>query len=364
MKVALVYDRVNKFGGAEQVLLALHKIWPEAPLFTAVYNRKTAAWAERFLVKPSWLQGWPGAKTHHEFYPWLTPLAFESFDFSGYDVVISVASAEAKAILTPPKTLHLNYCLTPTRYLWSHQKEYLAEPGLGRWLSPWQKRLQQNDLVYAQRPDEYIAISKTVQRRIKKYYQRDSSIIYPPVEMDKFHSDTVSQESDYFLIVSRLVAYKRIDLAIKAFNYIRRPIVIVGTGRDKARLKRLAGPTVKFAGWVSKEKLIDLYQHCRALVMPQEEDFGIAAVEAQAAGRPVIAWNQGGARETVQDQVTGILYAKNRVDSLTGAVKQFEERQFVPAVIIKHAKKFDESIFMINFKNKVEAEWQKHQSKF
>lgn len=352
MKVALVYDRVNKWGGAEQVLLALQQIYPQAPLFTAVYNPQTAPWAKNWDVRPSWLDRLPGAKAHHELYPWLTPLAFEGFDFSGYDLVISVTSAEAKAVITRPETKHICYCLTPTRYLWSHREEYLNEPGLGRWLKPWQKRLRENDLVYSQRPDEYIAISKTVQRRIKKYYGREAKVIYPPVDTGKFPSVTGSQSGDYFLIVSRLVAYKRVDLAVKAFNRLRLPLVIVGTGREAKRLKSLVGPTIKFAGWVSDEALIAYYQNCRALIMPQEEDFGMAAVEAQAAGRPVIAFGRGGATETVISGQTGILFARATVDSLCQAVKQFERLKWEPRLMINQAKKFDRQAFL-------EAEWPK-----
>ncbi len=366
MRVALVYDRINKFGGAEQVLINLHRLWPEAPLYTAVYDPRGrgALWAKIFpQVIPSFLQHWPLAKTHHEVYPWLTPLAFESFDFSGFDAVISVTSAEAKAIITPPKTLHLCYCLTPTRYLWSHQKEYLDEPGLGFYLKPLQKYLQKNDRVYSQRPDVYAAISQTVRKRIKKYYQREAAVIYPPVDTKKFEVRGAKFEvpdKDYFLIVSRLVAYKKIDLAIRAFNRLRLPLIIVGSGREAGRLRRLAGPTIKFAGWVSDEELIGYYQHCRALVMPQEEDFGIVSVEVQAAGRPVIAFRRGGATETVVNNQTGIYFSQATVDSLTHAVKQFGVRHWESKLMTTQAKKFDQKVFLRQFKNLAEAKWQKY----
>ncbi|MDP4030916.1 MAG: glycosyltransferase [Candidatus Beckwithbacteria bacterium] len=348
MTVALVYDRVNKFGGAEKILLALHQLWPKAPLFTAVYDPKGAPWAKVFPeVIPSFLQSFPWAKTHHELYPWLTPVAFESFDFKGYDLVVSVTSAEAKAIITRPETHHLCYCLTPTRYLWSHRQEYLQEPGLGSWLKPWQPYLRNNDLVYSQRPDTYIAISKTVQQRIKRYYRRDSTVIYPPVDTARFSRPRPRpRQPDYFLIVSRLVAYKQIDLAIQAFNRLKLPLVIIGQGRDRPRLERLAGPTISFTGWVSEVKLIAYLQNCQALIMPQEEDFGIAAVEVQAAGRPVIAFGRGGATETVINHQTGWLFPKMQVDSLIAAVKQFKARPFETKKLILQAKKFDTKIFM------------------
>jgi glycosyltransferase involved in cell wall biosynthesis len=349
MNVALVYDRVNKFGGAEQILLQLHRLWPKAPLFTAVYAPEAAPWANVFeKVVPSFLQSWPKAKRHHEFYPWLTPLAFEGFDFSTYDLVISVTSAEAKAIITPPATKHICYCLTPTRYLWSHRREYLREPGLGRWLGWWLKRLQADDLVYAQRPDAYIAISQTVKKRIKQYYGRDSTVIYPPVDTAKFSKITNYKLpiNNYFLIVSRLVNYKNIDLAITVFNRLRLPLVIVGQGREAARLKRLAGPTVVFAGGVNDAQLVAYYQHCRALVMPQEEDFGLTAVEAMAAGKPVIALNRGGVTETVINRKTGLLFNQVRVDSLASAMKQFDQCLWQPELIRMRARQFDQKIFI------------------
>jgi len=205
-------------------------------------------------------------------------------------------------------------------------------------------------------------ISQTVKTRIKKYYGRSSTVIYPPEDTEKFSkiTDYKLPITDYFLIVSRLVAYKKIDLAIQAFNRLKLPLVIVGKGRDKSRLRRLAGPTIKFTGWVSEAELIGYYQHCQALIMPQEEDFGIAAVEVQAAGRPVIAFDQGGARETVVDNQTGIFFSQARVDSLITAVKQFTVRHWEPKLMIEQAKKFDQSVFLVKFKKFAEEQWQKY----
>ena len=250
---------------------------------------RQAGWADAIKIQPSWLNYFPLAKNHHELYPWLTPLAFESFKFDQYDVVISVTSAEAKSIITGPKTLHLCYCLTPTRYLWSHKTHYFTDQVLGFWLKLWHHRLQADDLIYSQRPDQYLAISQTIQSRIKQYYHCDSQTIFPPVDTQKF-SYFPSQE--YFLIVSRLVTYKRIDLAIKACNQLREKLIIIGTGREMARLKKISGPTISFVGSVSEKQLINYYQHCQALIMPQEEDFGIASVECQASGKPVIAFKK------------------------------------------------------------------------
>ena len=363
MKVALVYDRVNKWGGAERVLLALHDLYPQAPLYTAVYDPQSAQWAKVFpQVITSFLQRWPLAKKHHELYPWLTPLAFESFDFSGFDLVISVTSAEAKAIITKPQTLHLCYCLTPTRYLWSIQKEYLTEPGLGRWLKPWQKHLQKQDLLFAQRPDKYLAISKTVQQRIKKYYKREAQVIYPPVGISS--KSNISNISDYFLVVSRLVNYKKIELAIKVFNNLKLPLVIVGTGREERRLRQLAGPTIRFCGQVIEPELINYYRHCQALIMSQEEDFGITAVEAMACGRPVISFSCGGTAEAVIAGKTGIFFNQQTVDSLQSAVKQFKSRTWDSRLIRHQAEKFNQNIFKQKMKQLVEEQWQTFRSKF
>jgi len=372
MKIALIYDRVNKFGGAERVLLALHQLWPQAPLYTAVYNPPTAPWAKTFDVRPSFLQKFPLAKTHHELYPWLTPLAFESFKLDGYDVVISITSAEAKAVITQPSTLHICYCLTPTRYLWSHHQQYIDSPGLGAWnklgrqvFKLTQNKLKQLDLCLASRPDKYLAISKTVQARIKKYYHRSSKIIYPPVDFAKFSQpSTIKYQppaTNYFLLVSRLSSYKQIGLAIKTFNKLKQNLIIVGIGREQRKLKQLAGPFIHFTGSLNDNQLVKLYQQSFGLIMPQFEDFGIVALEAQAAGKPVIALQAGGAMETIIPKQTGLFFKSPTVDSLIQAVKQFKSRPWDKKAIQAQAKKFDKKTFQQQFKNYLEKQWQKHQ---
>lgn len=361
MKLAFVYDRINKLGGAEKILLALHQAYPQAPFYTAVYNPRTASWAKDLKINASWLNHFPLAKIHHELYPWLTSLAFESFNFDQFDVVISITSAEAKAVITKPKTLHLCYCLTPTRYLWSHRRHYSQDPLLGKFLQPWLAYLQRVDLINARRPDVYAAISKTVQQRIKKYYHQDSSVIYPPVDTANF---SYQPAQDYFLLVSRLVSYKNIDIAIKAFNQLHQKLIIVGSGSETARLKQLAGQMIKFRGQVTDQELAGLYQHCQALIMPQEEDFGIVSLEAQSSGKPVIALDSGGARETILNHQTGVFFSKPAVDSLVSSVKQFNSRSWDPNLIQAHVKKFDTRIFVNNFTKLVEDQWQVHQKNF
>jgi len=369
MKIAFVYDRINKFGGAERVLQVLHQIWPKAPIYTAVHNPKTSSWTKDISIKPSFLQKFPLAKTHHELYPWLTPLAFESFDFTDYDVVISITSAEAKAIITKPDTFHICYCLTPTRYLWSHQQDYQINPSLGIWnniarpvFKNIKKYLQKSDLIASSRPDVYIAISQAVQKRIKQYYHRSSVIIHPPVNIKKFSKAakiSKKSKSKYYLLVSRLTSYKKIDLAIKTFNKLKKNLIIVGEGREEKNLKKIAGSTIFFITKIKDSQLVNLYQHCQALIMPQEEDFGITAVEAMSVGKPVIAFNKGGVLDTVIHKQTGILFPAQTVDSLSLAVKQFTISSAWDSKAIKvQAKKFDQQIFKNKIKIFVEEQWQ------
>jgi glycosyltransferase involved in cell wall biosynthesis len=368
MKVALVYDRVNKIGGAERVLEVLHEIFPQAPLYTAVYNPSSAPWARKFKVAPSFLNKFPGAKSHHEFYPWLTPLAFESFDFSPFEVVISLTSADAKGIITKPPTLHICYCLTPTRYLWSGYKDYFRS-GLVRFLTkPVVNYLRGWDKIAAQRPDVYVAISKNVKRRIKKYYGRESVVIYPPVDMKKFeirnskletNSKFKIQNSKFFLVVSRLVPYKRVDIVVETFNKLGLPLKIVGTGMEMRRLKRMAKPNIQFLGQLTDEELVGYYQKCQAVVFPQEEDFGLVPLEAQASGRPVIAFRGGGAMETVVEGKTGLLFSPQTAQVLAEAVERFKKLSFQPEDCRRNVEKFTKERFKKEFKNLVEEEWKK-----
>jgi glycosyltransferase involved in cell wall biosynthesis len=361
MKIALVYDRVNKWGGAERVLLALHEIWPEAPLYTAVYNPGSAAWANVFKVIPSFLQNFPLAKTNHEFYPWVMPLAFESFNFDEFDIVLSITSEAAKGILTKPKTFHLCYCLTPTRYLWSGRENYFSSSFLKFLSSPVASYLRKWDKIACQRPDQYLAISKTVQKRVKDYYHRDSEVIYPPVDVNKFTPKDLkfkTKEGSFFLIVSRLVAYKRIDIAVKAFNRLGRPLKIVGVGRELNRLKKIARPNIQFLGQLTDQELLGYYQECQAVVFPQQEDFGLVPIEGQACGKPVIAFRAGGALESLIEGKTSLFFYPQSSDAVVGAIKVFEKIKFDPLVCRKNALNFDQKAFKNKFKKIVEKKWE------
>lgn len=338
MKVALVYDRVNKFGGAERVLLALHEIFPNAPLYTSVYSSNTAKWARVFpQIHTSLLQKIPFAKENHEFLAPLMPFAFSLFNFDNYDLVISVTSEFAKNINVKGK--HVCYCLTPTRYLWSHKDEYFKSP----LINPIIKILRDVDKRAAYKPDLMVAISSEVQKRIKKHYGRDSQIIYPPVEVRKFKRNKSNKK--YYLLVSRLVKYKKVDLAVKVFNKLGSPLVIVGTGREEKKLKKLAKENIKFTGFITEKQLGNYYSNAKALIFPQEEDFGIVAVEAQSFGIPVIAYRAGGAMDTIINKKTGIFFQRQTTQSLIKAITEFENNTFKKALIKANARRYSKPKF-------------------
>jgi glycosyltransferase involved in cell wall biosynthesis len=356
MKVALVYDRVNKWGGAERVLLSLQKLFPQAPLFTSVYQSETALWARKFEVKSSFLQQFPHVVGHHEMYPFLMPLAFEQFSFTDYDLVISVTSESAKGILTLPKTKHICYCLTPTRYLWSGYDEYFHNPALRFFSTPIISYLKKWDTIAASRPDTYVAISEEVKKRIHSYYQRDSTVIYPPaflsLQKPLSHYTPTWKKSNYFLIVSRLskfTQYKRIDLAIQSCNELKLPLIIVGEGSWQRALQAISGPTITFVGSVDDTILAKYYANCSALLFPAREDFGLTVVEAQGFGKPVIAYRGGGALETIKEGKTGLFFDQQTKESLMKALQQFQSLHFDSKVCIKNAQRFSEDRFAKQF---------------
>jgi glycosyltransferase involved in cell wall biosynthesis len=350
MRVALVYDRLNKIGGAEHVLETFHKIFPQADWYTSFWDPKTAVFSRDWKVT-----SFPYLHHHHELFPWLMPFIFESYNFSRYDLVISIGSAESKGVVTRPGTVHLNYCLTPTRYLYSHSQEYLSNPVytfVARYLRKW-------DLVASTRPDEMIAISTQVKNRIKDIYKRDSAIIFPPVDTKKFapSSRLKTQSSpvsaDYFLVVSRLVPYKKIDILVHAANRSRKNLIVVGIGSEYQKLKKLAGPTVSLVGYISDADLPSYYQNCTAYLQANEEDFGISMCEAQSAGKPVIAYGQGGACDIVIPGKTGILLEKNTIEAFAKALSEFDTMSFVPTVCLQNAGRFDQNIWIKQIKERI-----------
>jgi glycosyltransferase involved in cell wall biosynthesis len=297
-------------------------------------------------VRPSFMNRLPLVHRHHQWFLPLYPYAFEQFDLSAYDLVLSVTSAFAHGVVTGAGTLHICYCLTPARFLWDYHN-YAERESLGRlvrWILPFVIRnLRLWDRVAAERVDEFIAISQAVQQRIGKHYRRDSDIVYPPVDAQRIPLS--HQKGDHYLIISRLVPYKRIDLAVRAFNELGLPLLVIGEGRDRSRLEALAAPNVRFLGRVPDDKLGDHLAGCRAFVFPGEEDFGIAPLEAQAAGRPVVAYAGGGALETVIEGQTGAFFREPTPLALAEAVRQLENIQFDPVAIRQHAMRFDRAEF-------------------
>lgn len=367
MKLCFIYDRVNKIGGAEKVLQELHCLYPDAPLYTAVYDPHATPWAKDIRVIPSWVNRIPGAKSHHEQLPNLMPYAFESFDLSAYDIIISITSAEAKGVITGPHQLHLCYLLTPTRYLWSHRNIHQGKGIMGWIRSIGLNLLTTWDKVACTRPDTYISISKAVDARCQTYYHRQSdAIIYPPVNTAQFanHPEPCAHPGEnYWLVVSRLVPYKQVDMAIKACNQLKEPLIIVGNGSELHRLKQLAGPTITFMGQVDDNTLNCLYHHAKALIFPQEEEFGITAIEAQAAGVPVVAFKGGAAPEIIRDRETGILFPYQTVASLIEGMQFLKTHTWYDKTIKEHAAQFEAARFREQFKQFVEASWQQFHQK-
>lgn len=360
MRLALVHDWMNQIGGAEAVLEALVEAFPGAPIYTSLYapDRMPAHW-RTWDIRVTWLDRMPFARRWHQAYLPLYPLAFDALNLSAYDVVLSNKSGFCHGVVTGPDTVHVCYCLTPTRYVWAYE-DYVAREGLPsplrRLMRPLITWLRMWDRLAADRVDLFIAISTEVARRIRKFYRRPSLLLHPPVDVARFQP--AGRPEDYFLIVSRLVPYKRIDLAIQAFNRLGLPLVIAGDGRDRARLEAMAGPNITFLGRVSDERLPDLYARCRAFIFPGHEDFGIAPVEAMAAGRPVIAFAAGGALDTVVEGVTGLFFREPTPESLAEAVQRLSALSFDPAVIRRHAERFDRRRFQEKIKKIIEEAWE------
>ncbi len=345
--LALIHDWLNQLGGAEDVLAALVDLYPDAPLYTSLYDRDRmpAHWRE-WDIRTAFIDRLPFAHRKPQLYFPLYPFAFEQFDLRGYDVVLSNKSGFCHGVITGPETMHVCYCLTPTRYVWRYH-QYAEQEDLGRLtragLAPFLTFLRQYDRLAADRVDHFIAISDEVRRRIAKVYHREATIIYPPVDVGRFAPS--NRVDDYYLFVGRLVPYRRLDVLIEAFNKMGKPLKIAGSGRDRARLEALAGPTVEFLGFVPDADLPDLLARCRAFVWPGEEDFGISPLQANAAGRPVIAYDAGGARETVVPGVTGALFAEQSVAAIIETVESFDPLSVSPAAIRRHAEQYDIALF-------------------
>lgn len=368
MKIALVHDHLAQDGGAENVVRAFCEIWPEAPVYVVVYNPQRAhAFFQQKDVRTSFLQRWPwGVRKYQWFFPFM-PAAVENFDFSQFDVVFSSSSSFAKGVVTRPTTLHITYCHTPTRFLWSDTHSYVEELSTNRLLKKilpfFLSHIRLWDRIASERADYFIANSRTVQQRIQKYYHRDSTVIYPFVDVENFHVASAERVRDYFLAGGRIVPYKRFDLLVTAFNKLGKPLKIYGDGPALAGLRRQARANIEFLGRVSNAKLRQLYSECAAFLNPQEEDFGITMLEAMAAGRPVIAYGVGGAREIIEHGKTGILIDYQRWEDFVDALLRFDPGAYDPQAIRQQALTFSAEQFKTNIRSFVESKWQEFNQK-
>lgn len=357
MRVALIHDCIIHIGGAERVLQNLHAVFPSAPIYTLISNEKIAQeLLPGAVVHTSFAQHLPGSRRFFRAYFPVYPMAVESFDLSGFDVILSSSFAFAKGVLPPASACHVCYCYSPLRYLWSEYHFHRSTVFRQRWkrvlTDPFISHLRMWDRLSADRVDHFVAISTVTANRIAKCYRRDSTIIHPPVRVSSISPSKTS--GDYFLLVSRLMPYKRVDIAVRAFNELALPLKIVGTGPQMAELKRQSRGNVEFLGAISDSQLADCYSGCRAFVFPAIEDFGIVMVEAQAYGKPVIACGGGGAAEIVQDGETGVLFRAQTPEALMVAVKEFENLRFDEGRIREHAMQFDESVFRNRIREFVE----------
>jgi glycosyltransferase involved in cell wall biosynthesis len=363
LKVALVHDWLTGQRGGEKVLEALAEIFPEAPIYTLFHFKGSQAEAiEKKRIETSFLQKAPFLRRHYRWYLPLYPLAVELFNLQDYDVVLSSSHCVAKGVIPPPEALHLSYVHSPVRYAWNQYDAYFSS----RRLSPLTRpiipsrihKLRIWDVTSSARVDHFVANSRAVARRIEKYYRRSAEVIHPPVDTGFFHPADVESPRDFDLIVSALVPYKKIDIAIAAYNRLGHPLKIVGDGPEEKNLRRLAGPNVALLGGRSSAELLELYRGARLVIMPGEEDFGISAVEAQACGTPVVAYGRGGALETVLDGRTGLLFPDLNPDGILTALDKFRTLEFNTSTLRAHALGFGRDVFKDRIVASIRRAWQ------
>lgn len=372
MKIALIHDWLTGMRGGEKCLEIFCELFPEATLFSLLHLKGTMSPAiEKMDIRTSFIQNMPFLKTKYRHYLPLFPTAIEDFDLKGYDLILSSSHCVAKGVLAHPGTMHFCYCHTPMRYVWSMYHDYFGQ-GRVKGLQKTVIRFSSNylrmwDVLSANRVDYFIANSNHVRKRIEKYYRREAAVIHPPV--DTASTWLSEKNDDYYLVVTALVPYKRIDVAVKAFNHLNKRLVIVGQGSEEKHLKKIAGKNIEFVGWAVGTELQNYFANCRALIFPGEEDFGIVPVEAQAFGKPVIALGIGGALETISgiwaandkntnlalpEQSTGVFFNESTPDSLIKAVEFFEKKQFSAKLIRQHALQFDKVLFRQRIKSYLE----------
>lgn len=371
-KIALVHDWLTGMRGGERCLEILCELYPDATIYTLLNKKGSVSETiSRMRIKTSFVQNLPFAFNHYQKYLPLFPTAIEQFDLTGFDLVVSSSHCVAKGVITRPETCHLCYCYTPMRYAWEMYYTYFSGNQINpllRWSIPFfMNYLRSWDEKSADRVDHYAAISENVRRRIRKHYRRDSEVIYPPADTDYF--ELSKKEGEYFLVASALVPYKRIDLAVCAFNQLKVPLIVIGEGSEKKRLMKMAGRNVKFLDWQPREELRRYYHGCRALIFPGEEDFGIVPVEAQACGKPVIALGRGGVTESVRGvypgqkitfSPTGIFFHEQTEQALIEAVRHFESVAFEPEIVRENALRFGKRVFKEKIKKFVENKFEEH----
>jgi len=372
LRVALVHDWLMGMRGGEKCLEILCDLFPEADLYTLLYRKNGLSKAiERMKINTSYIQHLPMAFKYYRYYLPLFPTAIEAFNLKGYDLVVSTSHCVAKGVLTPPDTLHICYCFTPMRYIWDMQFEYFkvsTEQLRSFVVSFFLSYLRMWDEASTRRVNSFIAISKHVQKRIQKLYGRESEVIYPPVDCDFFSPSLhASDEKSYYLMVTAMAPYKRVDLAIQAFNLSKKPLLIIGEGQEIKALKKMAKKNIEFLGWQSNEKVREFYRGCSAFIFPGEEDFGISAVEAQACGKPVIAYGRGGILETVvpypRENCTGVFFDHPEAESLLRAIDLFERNRFDPEAIRRNALRFHKNRFKDEIRSFVEERYQAFRNK-
>jgi len=363
-RIAIVHEWFTAMRGGEKCVEAMCELYPDATLFGLLHNKGSVSETiERMNIRTSFVQHLPLRKSHYRNYLPFFPGAIESLDLSSFDLVISSNHCVAKGVRVRPSALHLCYCYTPMRYIWGLYDQYFSKERASllkrfgmRLVRPY---LRKWDVRTSQNPQHFMAISRNVQQRILETYGRTSDILYPPVETGRFSLSKTP--GDYYLVVSALVPYKRVDIAIEAFNRLKEKLVIVGDGPELARLKSNAGSNIEFAGFRPDQDLVNYYRQCKALIFPGEEDFGIVPVEAIACGKPVIAFAKGGALETVIDTDelrTGILFEEQSPASLLKAIERFEKTEFNPEQLRNFSLKFDKEEFKNGFRKYVEGKWQ------
>jgi len=356
VRVAIVHYWLTGMRGGEKVVEALCELFPQADIFTNIYRaERVSETIRRHRVRTTFVDRLPFASRIRA-YLVLMPLALEQLDLRGYDLVISTESGPAKGIVPPLDGTHICYSLSPMRYAWDMYPDYLASAGwLGRaLLRPAMHYMRLWDFATAARVDHFATLSEHTRRRIAKYYRREAEVVYPPVDTERFRPN--GRRGDFYLVVGATERYKRVDLAIETVNRLGRPLVVIGEGPEDRRLRRLAGPTVTFLGAQPDEVLREHYASCRALIFPGEEDFGIVPVECMASGRPVIAYERGGALDTVRDGETGVFFREQTAEALADAILRYEreEREFSPERIAEHARAFDREHFKARFGAMVE----------